>query len=528
MARLHEYQGKALLAQHKIAVPRGREAATPEEARSIAAEIGAPVMVKMQAWVTGRACLGGIKKAATPDQAAEAAEGMLGRRVKNFSVDWVLVEEQIKIEREFYAGVIVDDASQSPVMIFSSVGGTGIEQIAVEHPDKVARATVDVVRGLQDYQARDLARRAGIKGKLLNKLAGTLVRLWATARDTEARAAEINPLVLTADGVLMAADCRITVDDYAVFRHKELGIEIAREMDRPPTELERIAYAVEANDYRGTFFFLQLQEDFQRGDKVVGFHGAGGGGSMMSMDAVLRRGYKLANFVDTSGNPPASKVYRAARIILSQPGLDGYFGSGSGVASQEQFHSARGLVKAFLEEPLTVPAVIRLGGNAEDQAVEILERVNGMIPAPVEGYRKDDSPDFCAERLDALIQAEGQPAPAKPAPEPAGRRRPGAERPYSFDTVTGGSVTLDHARCAECDNRVCVEQCARGILSLDEQGLPVLNISREEAKKGRCVECLACDVECYFHGNRGGYVELPIPGLEEYREKAGRSRIGGW
>ncbi len=516
MARLHEFQGKELLARHKIPVPRGRAAATPDQARAIAEEIGAPVIVKMQAWVTGRAAMGGIKKAADPDEAAAAAREMLGRRVRNFTVDWVLVEEQLSIQREFYAGIIVDDVSRSPVMIFSSVGGTGIEEIAVEHPDKIARITIDVVRGLQDYQARDLARRAGIEGKLLNKLAGTLEQLWQTALNTEARAAEINPLVLTVDGKLVAADCRITVDDYAVFRHQELGIEIAREMDRPPTELERIAYAVEANDYRGTFFFLQLTEDFQKGDRVVGFHGAGGGGSMMSMDAVLRRGYQLANFVDTSGNPPASKVYRAARIILSQPGLDGYFGSGSGVASQEQFYSARGLVKAFLEEPLTVPAVIRLGGNAEDQAVEILERVNGLIPAPVEGYRKDDSPDFCAERLDRLITDH---APAAQAP--AGRVPLPAAKPYRFETVTGGIVTLDHARCATCETKVCIPTCARGILSLNDAALPVLNITPEEAKKGRCVECLACDIECYFHGNQGGFVELPIEGLDEYRQKAG-------
>lgn len=515
MARLHEFQGKTLLAKHNIPVPRGRAATTPEEARAIAAEIDAPVMVKMQAWVTGRAGMGGIKKAATPDEAAAAAKEMLGRRVKNFTVDWVLVEEQVNIVREFYAGIIVDDVSQAPMMIFSSVGGTGIEQIAVEHPDKVAKTKIDIVRGLQDYQARDLARQAGVEGKLLNKLAGTLVRLWNTARDIEARAAEINPLVLTADGKLMAADCRVTVDDYAVFRHKELGIEIAREMDRPPAELERLAYAVEANDYRGTFFFLLLQEDFAKGDRVVGFHGAGGGGSMMSMDAVLNRGYKLANFVDTSGNPPASKVYRAAKIILSQPGLDGYFGSGSGVASQEQFHSARGLVKAFLEEPLNVPAVIRLGGNAEDQAVEILESVNGIIPAPVEGYRKDDSPDYCAERLDAMVQDY------TPQTNPVGRVQPVAEKPYSFETVTGGTVTLDHARCADCESKICIETCARSILSLNEDGLPELNISREEAKKGRCIECLACDIECYFHGNKGGFVSLPIEGLDAFREKVG-------
>jgi succinyl-CoA synthetase beta subunit len=509
MARLHEYQGKALLRQFKIPLPQGRVAHTPQEAREIAGEIGKPVMVKAQAWVTGRAGMGGIKKAATPDEAAAAAQGMLGMKARGFTVEQVLVEEQLHIAREFYAGVIVDDREQAPLVMFSSVGGTGIEEIAAAHPDRVARTHVDIEFGLQDYQARDLVRKTGIRGTLQRDLGGLLVQLYEVARTYEARAAEINPLVQTVDGKLYAADCRVAVDDYAVFRHKDLGIEIAREYDRPPTALEKIAYQVEAKDYRGTFYFIQMAEDFEKGDGYVGFHGAGGGGSMMSMDAVMRQGYKLATFVDTSGNPPASKVYRAARIVLASGPIDGYFGSGSGVASQEQFHSARGLVKAFLEERLSVPAVIRLGGNAEDRAVEILEAVNGRVPAPVEGYKKDDSPDYCAQRLDALIKA-GELLDVPPPPP-----RPEPERPYRFETVTGGTVTYDHAICTDCESKVCVSECVPGILALNEEGLPVLNITAEEAKKGRCVECLACEVECLFHGAGGGYVHLPIPGLDE-------------
>jgi len=508
MARLHEYQGKALLKQAKIAVPQGGVAATPEEARAIAEEIGQPVMVKAQAWVTGRAGLGGIKKAATPDEAAAAAEKMLGMKVKSFTVEQVLVEEQLDITREFYAGVIVDDREQAPLVMFSSIGGTGIEEIAAENPASVASVHVDIEFGLQDYQARNLVRQTGVGGKLQRGLGGLLVQLYKVARAYEARSAEINPLVLTSDGKLYAADCRVTVDDYAVFRHPDLGIEIAREYDRPPTPLEEIAYAVEAEDYRGTFYFIQMAQDFEKGEGYVGFHGAGGGGSMMSMDAVLRQGYKLATFVDTSGNPPASKVYRAAKIVLASGPIDGYFGSGSGVASQEQFHSARGLVKAFLEEHLSVPVVIRLGGNSEDRAVEILEQLNGRIPAPVEGYKKDDSPDFCAQRLAALIKAGElrDVPPPQPRPEP--------QKPYSFETITGGTVTFDHAICATCESKVCVQECARQILSLNDEGLPVLNITREEAKKGRCVECLACEVDCLLYGAGGGRVELPIAGLE--------------
>ena len=511
MARLHEYQGKELLKQFKIPIPQGGIARTPEEARQIAEKIEGEVMVKAQAWVTGRASMGGIKKASNPAQAQEAAQHMLGMKVKNFVVEEVLIEARVDIAREFYAGVIIDDAAQQPLIMFSSVGGTGIEEIALAHPDKVARMHVDVGTGLLDFQARDLVRPTGIGGKLQLKLGGVLLSLFRLAQEYDARAAEINPLVQLADGNILAADCRVTVDDYGVFRHKDLGIEIAREYDRPPTTLEKIAYDVEANDYRGTFYFIQMAEGFEKGQGYVGFHGAGGGGSMMSMDAVLRQGYKLATFVDTSGNPPASKVYRAARIVFASGPVDGYFGSGSGVASQEQFHSARGFVKAFLEEQIDVPVVIRLGGNSEDKAVEILEWLNGWVPAPVEGYRKDDSPDYCAQRLHALIQ-EGTRVTPKVHSQPEGAGEP---RLYQFETVTGGTVTFDHSICAACESKICIQECARQILSPNDEGLPVLNITREEAKKGRCAECLACEIDCLFKGAGGGKIELPIPGLDE-------------
>lgn len=521
MARLHEYQGKQQLAQGGILTPRGAVATTPEAARDVAAAIGSPVMVKAQVWITGRAGIGAIRRAATPDEAKSAAAALLGQRIRNLEIAEVLIEEQLSIAREFYAGVIVDDRAQTPMVIFSSVGGTGIEEIAVEHPDKVARLHVDIERGLLDYQARDLVRRTGIGGRLQSELGDCLVRLYQVARTCEARSAEINPLVLTNEGQLVAADCRITVDDYAVFRHPELGIDIAREYDRPPTALERIAYAVEAQDYRGTFYFIQMAENFQRGEGYIGFHGAGGGGSMMSMDALLRQGFKVATFVDTSGNPPASKVYRAAKIVLAVGPIDGYFGSGSGVASQEQFYSARGLFKAFLEAQLDVPVVVRLGGNGEDRAVEILEGLNGRIPARVEGYKKDDSPDFCAEQLATLISEvahqQGSTKPGQPSKEPTDRQAAVRDTEpsllYTFASPTG-MVTLNHTQCATCPSKICVEACARHILSLNAEGLPVLNVTSEEAKKGRCVECLACEVDCLLYGAGGGRVDLPIPGLD--------------
>jgi succinyl-CoA synthetase beta subunit len=294
-----------------------------------------------------------------------------------------------------------------------------------------------------------------------------------------------------------------------------LGIEVARELGHPPTELERIAWVVERDDYRGTFYFLQMRQDFQRGDGVMAFHGAGGGGSMMAMDALQRAGFTVANFCDTSGNPPASKVYRAARVLLSQPGVDGYFGSGSGVASQEQFHSARGLVKAFLEEPLAVPAVVRLGGNGEEKAIEILQGFTRELGVPVECHGKDTPVDACAARFAELVAAH------VPAPQRAPRRTPPPpERPYTFRSPTG-EITYDHAVCERCTSKACVAACVPQILKLSDAGLPVLAVTPEEAARGRCTECLACEVDCRALGAGGGHVALPLPGLDDYRRARG-------
>src|SRR5437764_10072477 len=176
-------------------------------------------------------------------------------------------------------------------------------------------------RGPFDSEVGEAVSSCCLSPAHAKELIESIHKLFAAARSVEARSLEINPLVLTKDGEFVAADCRITIDDYAVVRRPELGIEIAREFDHPPTVLERVAYAAEQSDHRGTFYFAQLATAAPKDSKgLVGFHGAGGGGSMMSMDAIVNAGFTTANFTDTSGNPSASKVYRAARIILAQPG----------------------------------------------------------------------------------------------------------------------------------------------------------------------------------------------------------------
>ncbi len=513
MARLYEYQSKKLLREGGLPVPEGEVASSAAEVRQIAERLGRPVVLKIQVWLTGRADLGGIQFAETSQEAEKLAKKMLEMKVRNFVVDKILVEEKLTIKAEYFVGLLIDDTRKCPMLIFSTIGGTGIEEIARSHPEKVAYSYIDVQRGLPEYEVRNLLLQLGISGRLLLQLSDVLTKFYKVARRCDARSAEINPLVLTEDDKVYAADCHLTVDDYAVFRHPELKIEVAREFDRPPTLLEKIAYWVEEKDYRGTFYFFQMVEEVSGKENYIGFHGAGGGGSMMSMDAVLSRGFKLANYCDTSGNPAASKVYRAAKIILSQPNIKGYFAAGSGVASQEQFHSARGLVKAFHEEKIEIPAVIRLGGNYEEKAIEILSSYLHHLPAKVEGYGRDDSPEFCAQRLKDLIhENKAKRHEVRSIAEPD--IPPTA---YSFETLTG-KVYIDHKKCAGCLTKGCIQACTAQILRLDE-GKPILAVSREEAMKGKCTECLACEIHCTFHEQAALYIHLPILGLKEYRNK---------
>ena len=509
MAKLYEYQGKKLLERGGISIPKGKTATSKHEARKIAEEIEAPVVVKAQAWVTGRAEAGGVKHARDPSEAERVADELLGMDIKGFRVREVLVEEKLDIDKEFYLGMTSDDTAKAPTLVFSTLGGTGIEEIAKTHPKRVFTFPIDVTTGLRGYEARNIIRRGGVHGNLQRRLTDILVRFYQVCRRHEARSAEINPMVLTKQGQVVAADCHMVIDDYAVFRHSDLGIEIAREFDRPATELEKVAYQVEAGDHRGTFYFIQMEQAFEQRTGYIGFHGAGGGGSMMSMDALLNQGFKIANYCDTSGNPSAAKVYRAAKIILSQENIDAYFASGSGVASQEQYHSARGLVKAFREINLSIPAVIRIGGNSEEKAIDILHNYTKDLPGKVEGYGRDTSAVSCAKRLSELIR-EWDYSRKGPSGNISEKSDPSS---YRFETMTG-TLHIFHERCETCRDKPCVKACTAEILRFDGDR-PVLAISSDEAKRGRCTECLACELACQFHGNQAIFIDLPIPGLTE-------------
>ncbi|MEE2908390.1 MAG: ATP-grasp domain-containing protein, partial [Planctomycetota bacterium] len=454
----------------------------------------------------GRKSLGGVQFADTVEEAEAAASVMLGMQFGHFPVQEVLVESCVPIAHELFVSLTIDDAARAPLLLLDCAGGSGIEDRAAG----VAKIPVSVSDGIHPQAIRRVLLDSTIPQEHHEAIVVAIGQIIETARDVEARSLEVNPLVVLEDGRVMAADCRITIDDYAVFRHPELEIEIARELDHPATRLERIAYRVEQEDHRGTFYFAQLPiEGHEASRGLIGFHGAGGGGSMMSMDAVTNEGFTLANFCDTSGNPSAAKVYRAARIILAQKGLRGYFGSGSGVASQEQFHSAYGLAKAFNEVGLSLPTVIRLGGNAEDRAVEILEDACRDLPTTVEGYRKDDTPAFCAERFTSLLEAKTDTGTstdlARLVPDWVG------DEADAFP-IEGGHVWI-HTDACDAELTARMAEWSSGLLHDDGDGHPVLAVDEEEVAKADS-EFIACEIECLRAGRPVLFVDLPIEGLD--------------
>ena len=411
MPKLLEYQGKRLLREQGVPVPEGEIATTPQEAGKIAEKIAKPVAIKAQIGATGRFKAGGIKFASTPDEAESVAKDLLGKEIKGLRVEKVLIEEQLDIDRELYAGIIVDDSYKvkGPVLMFSTQGGVDIEEVAAESPDMVVSLNINVLNGITVKDTQELVSKFNIPLHLIKPLSEMVYGLYEVFWKYSVRSAEINPLVVTKDGRLYPADCRIVIDQSSVFKHPELEIDYPREIGRPPTELERIAWRVEEEDYRGTGFFIQLAEGFGPDEGYVGFHGLGGGGAMLGGDALMRHGLKLANYAESSGNPTASKVYRVVKLVFSQPNIDGFVLMGAMVANQEQWHHAHALVRALREELKNrpdFPVVILIAGNKERESLEILKKGLEGLPAHIEIYGRDYvyNVDFIAERMKKLVE----------------------------------------------------------------------------------------------------------------------------
>lgn len=409
MVRLYEYQGKEILKSVGIKVPRGGTASTPEEARKIAESIGKTVAIKAQILATGRFKAGGIRFASTPYEAELIAKELIGATIKGLKVKRVLIEEKLNIKREFYVGITVDDSYKvrSPVIMFSTEGGIDIEEVAMRSPEKVASLIVDYLEGIDHAKAHELVSKLGVELSLAKELSDVIVKLYQVFKRSDARIIEVNPLALTDTGEIYAVDCRVTIDDDAVFRHPELGVKLPRDMDREPTELEEIAWEIEERDYRGTAYFAQLITDFKDGEVYIGFHGIGGGGAMLAASELIARGFKLVNYADTSGDPTASKVYRVIKAIFSLP-IDAYVLMGSCLANQEQWYHGFAIVKALREELKDkpgFPVLILIAGNREKETHEIIRRGLEDLPIRLEIYGREHvyQTAFIADRVKALV-----------------------------------------------------------------------------------------------------------------------------
>jgi succinyl-CoA synthetase beta subunit len=361
--KLHEYQARDILSRYKIPVTGGGVAATPAEARAIAEQIGRRVVVKAQVFVGGRGKAGGVKLADTPEQAEQVAGQILGMNIKGLTVEKVLVAEAISYEREIYLGVILDRASNQIVMMASAEGGVEIEEVARTNPEAIVKVAAHPMLGLLDYQARELAFGIGLKdGKQARQFAQIATALYKAYMDTDASLAEINPLVVLADGSLQALDSKIDLDDSGLFRHPEL--EAMRDSSDEPEAEQR---AREAG-----ITFIKL-------DGSIGCMVNGAGLAMATMDVVKLYGGEPANFLDIGGGAGTVKVKAALQIILADPNVKAVmFNIFGGITRVDEV--ARGIIAALDEVKTDVPMVARLVGTNEEAGRKLLAE-SVLIPA---------------------------------------------------------------------------------------------------------------------------------------------------
>ncbi|RME81658.1 MAG: ADP-forming succinate--CoA ligase subunit beta [Caldilineae bacterium] len=351
---IHEYQAKRLFARYDIPIPGGDVATTPQEARQIAEKLGVPVVVKAQVLVGGRGKAGGIKLARNPDEAAARAEEILGMDIKGLTVEKVLVDEAADIQDELYLGVVLDRGNKRVILMGSSEGGVDIEEVAATSPEKIVRVTVEPLLGLREFQARQLAYGMGLDKGLVRQFVGIAQGLYRAFMENDASLAEINPLVVTGDGRLLAVDGKMNIDDSGLFRHPE--IEAMRDTAEED-ESERLAREAGLS-------YVDL-------DGEIGCMVNGAGLAMATMDIVKLYGGAPANFLDIGGGAKADKVAAALRIILSDPRVKAVlFNIFGGITRGDEV--ARGILEALSEIQTDVPMVVRLVGTRAEEGRQLL------------------------------------------------------------------------------------------------------------------------------------------------------------
>lgn len=360
--KLQEYMGKDLLRKAGVPVPGGQVASTPEEAAEIARGLGS-VAVKAQVLVGGRGKAGGIKLADTPEEARQRAAEILGMDIKGLTVEKVLVEQQVKIAKEYYAGITLDRAKHRFILMLSSMGGVDIEDVAASNPEAIIRTWIDPAYGLTGYDVRAAMFKAGFEQSAFKDLQRILMGLYRVMVQIDAMLAEINPLAVTEDGKGIAADAKFDIDDNALFRQPELAQFSSESISDP---VEKIA--AEAG-----MPYVKLDGD-------IGIIGNGAGLVMMTLDVVKSVGGKPANFLDIGGGARAEVVRKAFEVVLSDPQVRGIvmniFG---GITRGDEV--AKGLLEAARSMDIRVPVAIRLAGTREEEGRAILEG-SAHTPAP--------------------------------------------------------------------------------------------------------------------------------------------------
>jgi succinyl-CoA synthetase beta subunit len=360
--KIHEYQAKALLAKYGVPVPRGRSAQTVAEARAIAQELGGRVVVKAQIHAGGRGKGGGVKLADSADAAAETASKILGMTLITHQtgpegrvVKRLLIEETLPIERELYLGVVLDRAQGKPVMMASAAGGMDIEEVAAKTPELILKEAFDPGVGLMAWQARKLAFGIGIPAGSTGQAVKAMQALARAYVELDASLAEINPLILTKEGAVVALDAKITLDDNALFRHKDL-VELRDLNEEDPLEVEASAASLN---------YIKL-------DGTVGCMVNGAGLAMATMDIIKYAGGSPANFLDVGGGASKEQIKSAFHILMSDKNvkavLINIFG---GILRCDTL--AAGVVDASRELGMSLPLVIRMEGTNVEEGRRILK-----------------------------------------------------------------------------------------------------------------------------------------------------------
>lgn len=361
--KIHEYQAKEILKKFGVTVPKGRVAFTPEEAVEVAKEIGGNAwVVKAQIHAGGRGKAGGIKLARSYDEVYQYAKNMLGSKLVTYQtgpegkiVKKVLVEEGLSIQKELYVGITLDRTVSRNVVMASTEGGVEIEQVAAESPEKILKEYVDPKIGFMPYQARRLAFGLGLEGEAFKNAVKFLMALYKAYEETDASLAEINPLVLTTDGQVLALDAKMNFDDNALFRHPEI-VELRDTDEEDPLEVEASKYNLN---------YIRLNGN-------VGCMVNGAGLAMATMDLIKLAGGEPANFLDVGGGAKTETVEQGFRIILSDPNvkaiLINIFG---GIVRCDRV--ATGVVEAAKKVGVNVPVVIRLEGTNAEEGAKILK-----------------------------------------------------------------------------------------------------------------------------------------------------------